>query len=348
MYVGAARRGAITPHPSPLVSAMLIWTLCAATILVGADAANADVQPAVDLITRNFGAKAAGSFSLSVHGGDCGSAKAPCFSLAQEGGKVKVRATTMSELTYGIGYYTRYTCGLTIGRDKWGGSHTGAKSWPCTAELQPLEMSRAVKYTYQDNVCTHSYSYVWYGEQEWQQHIDEMALNGINMFYAITGQEEIQYKTFLEFGLKDVEIREFFNGPAYLTWSRGQSMQTVGTGKSVNSINGNRGSGLPRSWMQAQHTLQKKILKMARSLGIVGVLPAFQGNMPPQIKSLQPSANISTTHDPAKGSEGNCAWVAGSDPLFAQVADKWMKIMIEDFGTDHWYSQHAIMRRSPC
>ena len=50
-----------------------------------------------------------------------------------------------------------------------------------------------------------------------------------------------------------------------------------------------------------------------------------------------PDANISTTHDPTLGSEGNCAWVSGTDPLFDKVADAWMKIMIEDFGTDHWY-----------
>ena len=31
--------------------------------------------------------------------------------------------------------------------------------------------------------------------------------------------------------------------------------------------------------MQAQWELQKKILTMARPLGIIGVLPAFQGNM---------------------------------------------------------------------
>ena len=58
---------------------------------------------------------------------------------------------------------------------------------------------------------------------------------------------------------------------------------------------------------------------------------------PPQIKDLKPEANISTTHDPELGTEGNCAWVSGTDPLFGQVADAWMKIMIEDFGTDHWY-----------
>lgn len=41
------------------------------------------------------------------------------------------------------------------------------------------------------------------------------------------GQEEIQYKAFQEFGLKDEEIREFFNGPAYLTWSRGKDLGLV-------------------------------------------------------------------------------------------------------------------------
>ena len=94
----------------------------------------------------------------------------------------------------------------------------------------------------------------------------------------MTGQEEVQYKAFQRFGLKDAEIREFFNGPAFLTWSRGQSMQSVGS--SAEPEGGE--SGLPRSWMQAQHALQKHILKLARSLGIIGVLPAFQGNMSAQ------------------------------------------------------------------
>jgi hypothetical protein len=78
-------------------------------------------------------------------------------------------------------------------------------------------VARAVPYTYEDNVCTHSYSYVWYGEKEWTEHIDWMALQGVNVFLAMAGQEEIQYKAFQKFGMDDREIREFFNGPAYLT-----------------------------------------------------------------------------------------------------------------------------------
>ena len=139
--------------------------------------------PCAWLGSRNFGADAAAAFELSIADGPCGEEKAPapCFALSQKAGKVAIAATSMSELTYGIGYYTRYTCGLTVGRDKWGGSHTNASSWPCTSTLKSVAVPRAVKYTYQDNVCTHSYSYVWYGEEEWTQHIDQMALSGINV-----------------------------------------------------------------------------------------------------------------------------------------------------------------------
>eukprot|EP00658_Telonema_sp_P-2_P032395 TRINITY_DN24001_c0_g1_i16.p1 TRINITY_DN24001_c0_g1~~TRINITY_DN24001_c0_g1_i16.p1 ORF type:complete len:421 (-),score=64.15 TRINITY_DN24001_c0_g1_i16:122-1384(-) len=235
--------------------------------------------------------------------------------------------------TYGIGWYTRYTCGLTVGWKHGGGSHTNASSWPCSSSLAPVTKHRAVPYTYEDNVCTHSYSYVWYDQAAWTAHIDWMALQGVNVFLALTGQELIQYKVFRQFGLDDRQIREFFNGPAYLTWSRGQSMQSVGS----SALPEGGSSGLPMSWMEAQWALQKQILQLTRSLGIIGVLPAFQGNMPPQVKALYPAANISTTHPLSNDTRGNCAWVASTDPLFGKVADLWMETLIADFGTDHWY-----------
>eukprot|EP00656_Telonema_subtile_P011229 TRINITY_DN15534_c0_g1_i1.p1 TRINITY_DN15534_c0_g1~~TRINITY_DN15534_c0_g1_i1.p1 ORF type:complete len:866 (+),score=187.31 TRINITY_DN15534_c0_g1_i1:142-2739(+) len=293
--------------------------------------ARADTQPGIDLITRNFGAKAASSFELQIKDGPCTAGSTtvqpPCFALSQSNGKISVVASAMSELTYGIGWYTRLTCGLTVGWRHGGGSHTNSSNWPCTTSLSPVAMQRSVPYTYEDNVCTHSYSYVWYDQAAWVAHIDWMALQGVNVFLALTGQEEVQYKVFGQFGLKDMDIREFFNGPAYLTWSRGQSMQSVGSSA----------SGLPRSWMRAQWTLQKSILKLARSLGIIGVLPGFQGNMPPQIKTLFPTANVSLTNPTSNQTKGNCAWVASTDPLFGKVADLWMQTLISDFGTDHWY-----------
>jgi len=67
-----------------------------------------DVQPALDLVTRNYGTAAAAALRLSVSASACADAKvkAPCFVLTEgtDGSSVKLSASTMSELTYGIGW----------------------------------------------------------------------------------------------------------------------------------------------------------------------------------------------------------------------------------------------------
>lgn len=326
------------------------FMVLAATTSSGTQAppgATSSTQPASDLVARNFGAEAAASLELTItanapcSAGRGGStAEPPCFALSESPeGKVAVTGSSMDALTYGIGYYTRFSCGLTVGWARGGGSFTSSSAWPChNRPLKPVAKSRAVPFTWNDNVCTVSYSYVWYDEAAWMAHIDWMALQGVNVFLALTGQEEIQYKAFLRFGLKDRDIREFFNGPAYLTWSRGQNMQSVGS----SAMPEGGDAGLPRSWMQSQWRLQKQILNRTRSLGIIGVLPAFQGNMPPQIRSLYPSANITVTGKNENVTKGSCAWVASTDPLFAKVADAWMQELLADFGTDHWYQADGL------
>ena len=87
----------------------------------------------------------------------------------------------------------------------------------------PAKICRAVAHSYFMNVCTHSYSLVWYSWLEWERLLDWMAVRGVTMFLALTGQEEVQYRAFQRFGLSDADIRGWFNGPAFLTWSRGQN-----------------------------------------------------------------------------------------------------------------------------
>jgi alpha-N-acetylglucosaminidase len=261
-------------QPKPILPLMRVLLLLAAhtatvAAVSAANPAPSSVTPALELVERRFGAAATAALNLTISDDVCaagagtggGEAGGHCFVLSQAGGGgskvVSITASSMSSLTYGIGYYVRFHCGLTVGWARGGGSYTSPAAWPChgSAPLRPVRMQRAVPYTYTDNVCTHSHSYVWYGEAEWSAHIDWMALQGVNIFLAMTGQEEIQYKAFLRFGLSDVQIREFFNGPAYLTWSRGQSMQSVG----ASALPEGGDAGLPRSWMQAQWRLQRYI-----------------------------------------------------------------------------------------
>jgi alpha-N-acetylglucosaminidase len=51
------------------------------------------------------------------------------------------------------------------------------------------------------NYCTFGYTMPWWQWSDWQWFIDWMALNGVNMPLAITGQEAIWYKVWKKFGL---------------------------------------------------------------------------------------------------------------------------------------------------
>ena len=96
------------------------------------------------------------------------------------------------------------------------------------------------------------------------------------------------------------------------------------------AVAGDIAGPLPRSWMKAQHSLQKQILARTRSLGMVGQLPAFQAAVPSELKYKLDDKNAT---DNMQGT----AWLDSLDPLFLEIASKWMKTMIDDFGTDHWY-----------
>jgi alpha-N-acetylglucosaminidase len=47
-----------------------------------------------------------------------------------------------------------------------------------------------------------------------------MALHGINLPLAFTGQELVWTEVWKAFGLTDAEIEEFYTGPAFLAWNR--------------------------------------------------------------------------------------------------------------------------------
>ena len=130
---------------------------------------------------------------------------------------------------------------------------------------------------------------------------------------------------FTQLGLNDSEIRSWFNGPSFLTWSRGQ-----------NEYGNNICGMLPRSFMKNQWLLQKDyILPRLRQLEIYGQLPGFQGNVPKQLTKFYPDSTISI--------QGDTGWLDAMDPLYTKIANKWMEILIQDFGDpssrnrDNWY-----------
>lgn len=302
--------------PKMLAAMMITAASASATPTV-----SAATQPVYALIDRVLGSHQ--HFQLVIEP----NIEPLCFRLADvddlPGEIITVHAQDASLLAAGVGWFLRERANMTIGTFRWGGSRLTVPKgrWPQMKTTGgPAHVCRQVKYSYMMNVCTHSYSLVWYSwEKHWQPFLDFMALRGVNLFLALTGQEEVQYRALQKLGLSDLEIRGWYNGPAFLTWSRGQNEYGAGIA-----------GPLPRSFMRSQFDLQKLILDCARSLGIIGQLPGFQGNVPIQLKAKLADANITK--------QGDTGWMDSLDPHFATIADAWMAELKASFGlADHWY-----------
>ena len=85
----------------------------------------------------------------------------------------------------------------------------------------------------------------WWDEERWQQEIDFMALNGINMPLALTGQNSVWKRVYNKLGFSDSELESFFSGPAYYNWFW------------MGNLDG-WGGPLPQSCMKKQEKLAKE------------------------------------------------------------------------------------------
>lgn len=106
------------------------------------------------------------------------------------------------------------------------------------------------------NVCTVSYSAAWWNWSRWEREIDWMALNGINLPLAFTGQEYVWRALFTEFGLTEDDMKSWFTGPAFLAWFRMGNVQGWG-------------GPLVDDWILAQKELQLIILERMRDFQMV-------------------------------------------------------------------------------
>jgi alpha-N-acetylglucosaminidase len=113
--------------------------------------------------------------------------------------EISILGTTGVELCAGLHWYIKYWCGAHVSWDKTGGAQLFTIPPPGSLpQLQDggITIHRVVEWNYYQNVVTSSYSYVWWKWDQWEKEIDWMALQGINLPLAFTGQEAIWQRVF--------------------------------------------------------------------------------------------------------------------------------------------------------
>lgn len=250
------------------------------------------------------------------------------FELEGKGAKIVLRGSNGLSVASALNYYLKNYCHHLV---TWNGAPEPLQA-VLPAVKKKVHRSTPYQYRYYLNYCTFQYSMAWWDWERWQREIDWMALNGINMPLALTGEEAVWQEVYRNMGFQDQELDRFFSGPAYFSWLWMGNIDAWG-------------GPLPAHWKESHLALQKKILAAERAFGMKPVLGSFTGHVPPGFKDKFPSAKVKKTN-----------WDAGfddvyildpSDSLFEVVGRKFIEAQTRVFGTDHFYSADTFNENVP-
>ena len=239
------------------------------------------------------------------------------FELDQQQEKVVVRGNNYVSIATGINWYLKYYAGIHL---SWNGM---------TAELpdilppvpQKERHETALKYRYDLNYCTFSYSMAFWDWKRWEQEIDWMALHGINLPLALVGADAVWRNVLLKLGYTKEEANGFVAGPAFQAWWL---------------MNNLEGWGGPNSdqWYEDRIVLQKKILKRMREFGIQPVMPGYSGMVPHNAKE---KLGLNVTDPGLWNGFHRPAFLQPTDKSFQKIAALYYKEMNKLFGKADYY-----------
>lgn len=243
------------------------------------------------------------------------------FRLKTHEGVLNIKASTGVAAVWGFNYYLKKYCKSQI---EWQTKNVRIP-FPLP-EVDEIVVAND-RFRYYQNVCTASYSFVWWNVQDWNKHIEWMALNGINLALAPVAQEAAWAQVYRKLGMTQEEIDKHFTGPAFLSWLR------------MGNVHG-FGGPLPKSWHNLQINIQNSVIDRMRNLGMVHVLPAFNGHVPVTFSKLFPNTTFHKVNQWNKfGNEYCCGlFLDPFDPLFSVIGKMFLDEVTIQAPVSHIYT----------
>ncbi|MBI2517852.1 MAG: alpha-N-acetylglucosaminidase [Opitutae bacterium] len=205
------------------------------------------------------------------------------------------------------------------------------------AQLPPVPEKVRISSPYRHrvylNYCTFNYTMSWWDRARWEREIDWMALHGITMPLAATGQEAVWQATLRRFRMNDDEIRRFFAGPAFGAWQWMTNMEQWG-------------GPLPQPWIDSHLELGRFIIERERELGMTPILQGFTGCVPLAFLEKFPAAKILKKQIWCEVPPGT-AQLDPEDPLFAEFGRAFLEEQTRLLGTDHLYAGDPFHEGEP-
>ncbi len=191
------------------------------------------------------------------------------FEITMKNGLVHIKGNDGVSLAMGVNHYLKYFCNVNISQV---GNQNKMPSKIVSVDTKVFKETKAeVRYSY--NYCTLSYSMAFWGEDEWRNELDWLALNGVNVVLDATAQEEVWRRFLGKLGYSHEDIKDYIAGPAYYAWAYMANLS--GFGGPVHD-----------SWFEERTELARKNQEIMRNLGMQPVLQGYSGMVPTNITTL--------------------------------------------------------------
>ena len=241
------------------------------------------------------------------------------YEVKAENGTVSVGGTSAVAMCRGLYDYLKEKCGCVM---TWEGAQMNVPETLPDMKLRRVNAKVPLRQAF--NVVTFSYTTAFWDWKRWEYEIDWMALHGINMPLAMTGQEKIWQRVWKEhYGLTDSELDDFFTGPAFLAWNRMGNIYG-NTDQVLNMLGtSNEGHSLPQSFIDNDANMQKLILERETELGMKPVIPGFSGFIPRALSTHNPNMHV-WSPTPWNFVCRPSLVVSALDPMFADITKTFM------------------------
>lgn len=230
------------------------------------------IENVYGIIDRTVGAEYRDWFSFElVEGND----ETDFFELSDLNGKVHIKGNSGLSLTTGLNYYYKNYVNVNISEQ------TMQVNMPNNivkiGTTVHKETSFKVRYAF--NYCTLSYTFAFFGEEEWQRENDWLALNGVSVVLDLAGQEATWIQFLMNFGYSFDEAKDWLTGPAYYAWQFMDNMEVFG-------------GPIPDGYVKDRIELARSTQRWKRSLGMQTVMQGYAGMVPINFNEFQPDVSL--------------------------------------------------------
>ena len=289
------------------------------TILVAVAALGADAMAAVcafpaarGVLERFAGENVADKFAFER----MESAESQAEVSARDG-KILVRATDENRAAAAVGRYIR-----EVAKGHW--SRCGKRvpdTWPLPTK--PLKVKSVLPQMHAYNYCVFSYSFAFYGEDEWRENIDRLALSGFTSALVPTANMKVWQLFMRDVGFSEAQIAAFIPDETAQSWVNCGVMEGVG-------------APFPPERIDEEARLGRWIVREMRTLGIDPMLQSFTGLLPNSSTNVICGAKWSDARIYDQGRWGGGlkrpVLLDATTEAYARLAKTWYRRLFEVYG----------------